>query len=130
MSRVLKEARGSGKKLVDSDLVNYKTENPSFARGESGGLLTANSYNQPYAASLNGAMVRAIGDENWSKAYVTTDLLPSFRKFAAATKAAFGTNIAGIKPTEQKFNIFNGIKYGGTNYINLDESISFINITG
>ena len=73
-------------------------------------------------------MVRAIGDENWSKAYVTTDLLPSFRKFAAATKAAFGTNIAGIKPTEQKFNIFNGINYSGTSYINTDADVRFINV--
>ena len=53
-------------------------------------------------------MVRAIGDENWSKAYVTTDLLPSFKEFAEATKAAFGTKIAGTEPTEQRFNIFNG----------------------
>ena len=73
-------------------------------------------------------MVRAIGDENWSKAYVTTDLLPSFKEFAEATKAAFGTNIAAIKPTEQKFNIFNGIIYGGTNYINTDADVRFINV--
>ena len=75
-------------------------------------------------------MVRAIGDENWSKAYVTTDLLPSFKEFAEATKAAFGTKITAIKSTEPRFNIFNGINYGGTNYINLDGDVSFINIIG
>ena len=75
-------------------------------------------------------MVRAIGDEAWSKSYVTTDLLPSFKEFAEAIKAAFGTNIAAIKPTEQRFNTFNGINYGGTNYINTDADVSFINIAG
>ena len=128
----LKESRNINKRiLVDSDLVKYRESNPAFSRSESNnGSPVENLDNKPYAQSLNRAMVRAIGDENWSKAYVTTDLLPSFKEFAEAATAAFGSKVTGIKPTARRFNILNGINYGGTNYINLDGDVSFINIIG
>lgn len=62
-------------------------------------------------------MVDNFNDDTWSAAYVKTDLLPSFRELTAATKAAFGSKIAGIKPTEPRFNIFDSINFVRTNYI-------------
>ena len=76
-----------------------------IAVAEDGGTIDIS--NLPLATALNRAMVNNFNNETWSTAYVTTDLLPSFTDFAEAAAAAFGSKIAGIKPTEPRFNIFN-----------------------
>lgn len=128
----LSEARGLGRKiLVDSDLVKYRENNAAKfnrASGNSTGL--SQSINQPLAEKLNRGMVRYFNDEDWSNAYVTTDMLSSLGELAAAAEAAFGGKVEAIKPTAEKFNIFNGINFGGTNYINVDANVGFINIVG
>ena len=75
-------------------------------------------------------MAKHFDSDDWNNAYVTSDLLSSFTEFAKAVTAAFSSKVTGIKPTEPRFDTFNGINYGGTNYINLDADVSFINITG
>ena len=82
------------------------------------------------ATALNRGMAKHFDNDDWNNAYVTTDLLPSLTNFAEAATAAFGSKVTGIKPTARRFNILNGINYGGTNYINLDGDVSFINIIG
>ena len=74
-------------------------------------------------------MGKHFDNDDWNNAYVTADLLSSFTEFAKAVTAAFGSKVTGIKPTARRFNILNGINYGGTNYINLAADVSFINVT-
>ena len=64
-------------------------------------------------------MGKHFDNHDWNNAYVTADLLSSFTEFAKAVTAAFSSKVTGIKPTEPRFDTFNGINYGGTNYINV-----------
>lgn len=75
-------------------------------------------------------MVRYFNNPDWSNAYVQRDLPDSLDEFAKAASAAFNAQIIGISPTDSRFNQFNGINYGGKEYVNLDANVSFINIAG
>ena len=54
-------------------------------------------------------MVKHFDNHDWNNAYVTADLLSSFTEFAKAVTAAFSSKVTGIKPTEPRFDTFNGM---------------------
>lgn len=111
-------------------------DTPSFSNNNQFSPLVANdrlqltkSKDQSSANALNRVMVGYF-DDNWSNAYEQTDLPDSLANFAEAAEVAYGTKITAVRPTGRKFNIFNGINVGKTNYINIESEVSFINITG
>jgi len=69
-------------------------------------------------------MVGYFNDNAWSNAYVTTDMLSSLEGYADAAKAAFGIEIAAIKPTAKQFNIFNGFNYAGSLWVKFNTNQS------
>lgn len=105
---------------------------PLFNRDNIGSIAnqSVKSTDQALAEKLNRGMVRYFNDDDWSNAYEQADMLSSYGELVAATEAAFGGKLAAIRPTAERFNIFNGINYGGTNYININADVGFINIVG
>jgi len=103
---------------------------PLFSRGVATPNSAPVSSDQKAAEKLNSGLADHFKDDSWKGAYVTADLRGSLVGYAAAAGAAFGTKIVGIQPTAERFNVFNGINFGGANYINVAADVRFINTTG
>ncbi|MEO6146922.1 MAG: hypothetical protein ABIT70_07695, partial [Sulfuriferula sp.] len=88
------------------------------------------SNDQASANKLNSAMVSYFKNSDWSHAYDQVQLPDNLHGLEQAVKAAFGTEVVAIVPTAQRFNAFNGINHGGTNYINVQSNRGFINVVG
>lgn len=88
------------------------------------------SRDQSAAERLNRAMAEYLNDPDWGNAYAQTDLRDTLAEFAAGARAAFGSKIVGIKPTDERFNQFNGINRQRTAYVNLGAKPGFISSAG
>jgi hypothetical protein len=75
-------------------------------------------------------MARYFEDAAWELAYVQTELPDDLHGFQRAVKAGFDRELVGVTPTEQRFNGFNGVNYGGKLYVNLHGDIGFIHTAG
>jgi hypothetical protein len=75
-------------------------------------------------------MVRHFKSPSWSNAYVQQDLPDALAEYAEAARAAFGTEVIGVLPSEPRFDQFKGVNFGGRHYINLRGDRGFVNITG
>jgi hypothetical protein len=125
------KARFSARQKFISALIQDSGDAPMFNRDTNStqSNVGVKSKDQSSANALNRVMVRYF-DDTWSNAYEQTDLPDSLAKFAEAAEVAYGTKITAVRPTGRKFNIFNGINVGKTNYINIESYVSFVNITG
>jgi hypothetical protein len=47
-----------------------------------------------------------------------------------AVKDGFNKSVVAVKPTDERFNLFNGISYGNAVYVNTSADVGFVNITG
>jgi len=68
-----------------------------------------------------------MNNDEWGNAYAQNKLPDSLSGFGEAVEAAFGREIIGITPTEARFDLFNGINYGGNLYVNLNGNVGFGN---
>ncbi len=75
-------------------------------------------------------MAKAFNDKEWKNAFIQNKLPDSLLGFQRGVHAAFGKDIVAITATEERFDQFNGINYGGNLYVNLEGNIGFINIAG
>lgn len=90
----------------------------------------AKSKDQSDAILLNRTMANHLKDDSWSNAYEQVDLPDTLSEYAAAASAAFDAPIVAIRPTDARFDQFNGINVARRNYVNVEKDISFINIAG
>lgn len=88
------------------------------------------SADQSAAERLNRGMVGYFNDASWENAYVQSELPDALSGIREAIESGFGVQVAAIQPTARRFNVFNGINYGGTNFINLNANTEFINTVG
>lgn len=106
---------------------------PTFARkvdNTSGKVENEISEDQSAAQSLNRGMARYFKNDEWLNAYAQNKLHDSLSGIREAVASGFDKELVGITATDERFDIFNGINYGGKFYINLNSSVGFINITG
>jgi len=88
------------------------------------------SEDQSAALRLNMQLRNEFGDK-WNDAYYQSELPDSLSGLDEAVKKAFGREIVFVTPTDDRFNIFNGVYIGGnTLFINSASNTGFINIVG
>jgi diguanylate cyclase (GGDEF)-like protein len=79
---------------------------------------------------LNELLAKQNG-EAWRNAYVRSELDKSQSRLAQAFKAAFGTDIVGIKPTDKRFADVGAMHVGGVTYINTEfKEHGFVQLAG
>lgn len=88
------------------------------------------SLDQSAAKKLNKAMAAYFKDDTWENAYVQNTLPDALHGIREAVKSGFDKELVGITPTEQRFDGFDGVNYGGYSFINLNTERGFINIAG
>lgn len=110
----------------------YLGDTPKFMRREGGTIPdnAAPSGDQAAVDELNAGLVRYHKNEQWRNAYVEVGLRNDVSEIGKAIQAGFGKEVVGVLPTEERFNLFTGINYGGRIYVNAAGKVGFVNIAG
>ncbi|MBV5341121.1 MAG: hypothetical protein J0665_16450 [Deltaproteobacteria bacterium] len=69
-------------------------------------------------------------DKDWENAYDQNKLPDSLLGLQRGVQTGFGKSIYAITANEKRFDLFNGINYGGNLYVNLNGNVGFVNIVG
>jgi hypothetical protein len=71
-------------------------------------------------------MAKHFKNDTWGNAYVPDKLPDSLRGFGEACEVGFGKRPIGIRPTDERFDQFHGINYGGKLFVSLAGEAGFI----